>query len=99
MPDTLPSIWSTDIGDPMNMRNIDFHCPENPPQSAEPPHVLRYRISTDLRDGRRPLPPEVVPDYIHFTLRDLSKRSRRRIGFVRRHDHACAINARNSVSP
>ena len=73
MPDTLPTIWSTDIGDPMNMRNIDFHCPENPLQSVEPQHVLRHRISTDLRDGRRPVTPEEVPDYIYFDLRDVRK--------------------------
>ena len=58
MSDAIPTIWSTDIGDPMNMRN-----------------------------------------YIHFTLRDLSKRSRGYIRFVRDHDDAFAIDAHNSVSP
>jgi hypothetical protein len=73
MADGFPTIWSTDIGDPMNMRNIDFHCPENPLQSIEPLHVIRHRISTDLRDGLRPVPPEEVPDYIYFDLRDVRK--------------------------
>ena len=64
MPDTLPTIWSTDIGSPMNMQNIDYH------------HTGSWRrvdVSGTLRDGRAPMPPEEVPDYIYFDLRDLRK--------------------------
>jgi hypothetical protein len=80
MPDTLPTIWSTDIGDPMNMRRIDFHCPDRSQQSIEPLHVTRHGISTDLRGGRRTVLPEDVPDYIHFNLRDLSKSQKDNLG-------------------
>jgi len=73
MPDTLPTIWSTDIGDPMNMQSIDYNCTGSLRQSGEPLYQLRDRISTDLRAGRRPVPAEEVPDYIHFSLRDLRK--------------------------
>jgi len=73
MPDTLPTIWSTDIGDPMNTWGIDYNCTSNPRQPGEPLYLLRDRISTDLRDGRRPVPAEEVPNYVHFSLRDLRK--------------------------
>jgi hypothetical protein len=68
MASELPKIWNTTFPEETsNSRSIDFHLPEGGVQSeAELSRAFLYP------DGK-PLSPRLVPDYIYFSLKDLSE--------------------------
>lgn len=68
MTTALPKIWNTTYTDhTINFRNIAFHLAENDVQT-------RASAGRDfLWPTGKPLPPNLIPEYIYFNLKDLAK--------------------------
>jgi hypothetical protein len=68
MTDALPKIWNTTFTDhTINFRNIDFHIVDSTvKREAASSRAFLYPDGT-------PLQPDLVPDYIFFSLRDIKE--------------------------